>query len=87
MATQAALREDFNKNAHQSEGGDAGCGAIRCDRRNRGCSGGANDDAIGWVVSPGHMPPVIEALGKGEPTMVKHLGESDILQPLRFNDD
>ena len=42
---------------------------------------------IGWVVSPGHMPPVIEALGKGEPTMVKHLGESDILQPLRFNDD
>jgi NitT/TauT family transport system ATP-binding protein len=31
---------------------------------------------IGWVVSPGHMPPVIEALGKGEPTMVKHLGRA-----------
>ena len=42
---------------------------------------------IGWVVSPGHMPPVIEALGKREPTMFKHLGESDILQPLRFNGD
>jgi hypothetical protein len=42
---------------------------------------------IGWVVTPGHMAPVIEALGKREPTMLKHLGESDILQPLRFNGD
>ena len=40
---------------------------------------------IGWVVTPGHMAPVIEALGKREPTMLKHLGESDVLQPLRFN--
>jgi hypothetical protein len=27
------------------------------------------------------MPPVIEALGKREPTMLKHL----VLRPLRFN--
>lgn len=40
---------------------------------------------IGWVVTPGHMAPVIEALGKREPTMLKHLGESDVLRPLRFN--
>ena len=40
---------------------------------------------IGSVVTPGHMAPVIEALGKREPTMLKHLGESDVLQPLRFN--
>jgi ABC-type nitrate/sulfonate/bicarbonate transport system substrate-binding protein len=38
---------------------------------------------IGWVVTPGHMPPVIEALGKREPTMLKHL----VLRPLRFNGD
>ena len=40
---------------------------------------------IGWVVTPGHMALVIEALGKRETTMLKHLGESDVLQPLRFN--
>jgi ABC-type nitrate/sulfonate/bicarbonate transport system substrate-binding protein len=40
---------------------------------------------IGWVVTPGNMAPAIEALGKHEPTMLKHLGDSDVLQPLRFN--
>ena len=40
---------------------------------------------IGWVVTPGHTAPVIEALGKREPAMLKHLGESDVLRPLRFN--
>jgi sulfonate transport system substrate-binding protein len=40
---------------------------------------------IGWVVTPGHMAPLIEALGKREPAVFKHLGQSYILQPLRFN--
>ena len=40
---------------------------------------------IGWVVTPGHMAPLIEALGKREPAVFKHLGQSYVLQPLRFN--
>ena len=40
---------------------------------------------IGWVVTPGHMAPLIEALGKREPAVFKHLGQSYNLQPLRFN--
>ena len=40
---------------------------------------------IGWVVTPGHMAPLIEALGKREPAVFKHLGQSYGLQPLRFN--
>ena len=40
---------------------------------------------VGWVVTPGHMAPLIEALGKREPAVFKHLGQSYVLQPLRFN--
>ncbi len=40
---------------------------------------------IGWVVTPGHMAPLIEALGKREPAVFKHLGQSYVLHPLRFN--
>jgi sulfonate transport system substrate-binding protein len=40
---------------------------------------------IGWVVTPGHLAPLIEALGKREPAVFKHLGQSYVLQPLRFN--
>jgi len=40
---------------------------------------------IGWVVTPGHMAPLIEALGKREPAVFRHLGQSYVLQPLRFN--
>ena len=40
---------------------------------------------IGWVVTPGHMAPLIEALGKRAPAVFKHLGQRYVLQPLRFN--
>jgi len=40
---------------------------------------------VGWVVTPGHLAPLIEALGKREPAVFKHLGQSYVLQPLRFN--
>lgn len=40
---------------------------------------------IGWVVTPGHMAPLIEALGKREPAVFRHLGQSYVLQPIRFN--
>ena len=39
---------------------------------------------IGWVVTPGHLAPLIEALGKREPAMFKHLGKSYTMQPVRF---
>jgi len=40
---------------------------------------------IGWVVTPGHLAPLIEALGKREPAVFKHLGQSYVTQPMRFN--
>src|ERR1700733_2389385 len=40
---------------------------------------------IGWVQTPGHMAPVIEALGKRHPELFKHLGQSYVMQPTRFN--
>jgi sulfonate transport system substrate-binding protein len=40
---------------------------------------------VGWVVTPGHMAPLIEALGKREPAVFKHLGQSYVMQPVRFN--
>ncbi len=40
---------------------------------------------IGWVVTPGHMAPLIEALGKHEPAVFKRLGKSYVTQPMRFN--
>src|SRR5258707_11572834 len=39
---------------------------------------------IGWVVNPGHLAPLIEALGKREPGLFKHLGKSYTLQTVRF---
>ena len=40
---------------------------------------------IGWVQTPGHMAPVIEALGKKHPELFKHLGQSYTTLPTRFN--
>jgi sulfonate transport system substrate-binding protein len=39
---------------------------------------------VGWVVTPGHLAPLIEALGKREPAMFKHLGKSYAMQTVRF---
>src|SRR5690242_2418264 len=39
---------------------------------------------VGWVVTPGHLAPLIEALGKREPRVFKHLGQSYVLQTTRF---
>src|SRR5919199_5143103 len=39
---------------------------------------------VGWVVTPGHLVPLIEALGKREPGIFKHLGKSYVLQTTRF---
>ncbi|HEX5321088.1 MAG TPA: ABC transporter substrate-binding protein [Stellaceae bacterium] len=39
---------------------------------------------VGWVVTPGHLTPLIEALGKRHPEMFKHLGKSYTLQAIRF---
>jgi NitT/TauT family transport system substrate-binding protein len=40
---------------------------------------------IGWVQTPGHMVPVVEALSKHHPELFKHLGQSYAMQPMRFN--
>src|SRR5436305_15127400 len=39
---------------------------------------------VGWVVTPGHLVPLIEALGKREAGVFKHLGQSYVLQTTRF---
>src|SRR5205085_2654861 len=39
---------------------------------------------VGWVVTPGHLAPLIEALGKREPAVFKHLGQSYVMQTTRF---
>jgi len=39
---------------------------------------------VGWVVTPGHLAPLIEALGKREPSVFKHLGKSYVMQTTRF---
>src|SRR5665213_2910981 len=39
---------------------------------------------IGWVQTPGHMAPVIEALGKKHPGIFKHLGQSYAFDPIHF---
>ncbi|MBV9018914.1 MAG: ABC transporter substrate-binding protein [Alphaproteobacteria bacterium] len=39
---------------------------------------------VGWVVTPGHLAPLIEALGKRESGVFKHLGQSYVLQTTRF---
>src|SRR5947207_6941865 len=40
---------------------------------------------IGWVQTPGHLAPLIEALGKAHPEVFKHLGQSYTMQAVRFN--
>jgi NitT/TauT family transport system substrate-binding protein len=40
---------------------------------------------IGWVQTPGHMAPVVEALSKKHPELFKHLGKSYVMEPMRFN--
>jgi ABC-type nitrate/sulfonate/bicarbonate transport system substrate-binding protein len=39
---------------------------------------------VGWVVTPGHLAPLIEELGKREPGVFKHLGQSYTLQAVHF---
>jgi ABC-type nitrate/sulfonate/bicarbonate transport system substrate-binding protein len=40
---------------------------------------------VGWVQTPGHMAPIIEALSKKHPELFKHLGQSYTTAPTRFN--
>jgi sulfonate transport system substrate-binding protein len=40
---------------------------------------------VGWVQTPGHLAPLVEALGKAHPEVFKHLGQSYVLQAVRFN--
>ena len=39
---------------------------------------------VGWVVTPGHLTPLIEELGKRQPALFKHLGKSYVLQAVHF---
>ena len=39
---------------------------------------------VGWVVTPGHLTPLIEALGKKQPELFQHLGKSYVLQAVHF---
>ena len=39
---------------------------------------------VGWVVTPGHLTPLEEALGKKQPGLFKHLGKSYVLQAVHF---
>ena len=39
---------------------------------------------VGWVQTPGHLAPVVEALGKAHPEIFRHLGKSYVLQAVRF---
>ncbi len=39
---------------------------------------------VGWVQTPGHMAPLVEALGKKHPELFKHLGKSYEIQAMRF---
>jgi hypothetical protein len=85
MVTQAALREDFNKMLTKAKVATAAVALFAVIGGIAVARAGANDDAHRLGRPPGHMAPVIEALGKREPTMLRRLGESDALQPLRFN--
>ena len=40
---------------------------------------------VGWVQTPGHLAPLVEALGKKHPEIFKHLGQSYVMQAVRFN--
>lgn len=39
---------------------------------------------VGWVVTPGHLAPLVEALGKVHPEVFKHLGQSYVMQAVHF---
>lgn len=39
---------------------------------------------IGWVVTPGHLAPLIEELGKRQPSLFQHLGKSYVMQAVHF---
>src|SRR6185437_2821216 len=39
---------------------------------------------VGWVVTPGHLTPLIEALGRKHPEFFKHLGKSYTMEAIRF---
>jgi len=39
---------------------------------------------VGWVQTPGHMAPIIEALSKKHPEIFKHLGQSYAFDPIHF---
>jgi len=39
---------------------------------------------VGWVVTPGHLAPLIEELGKRHPEVFKHLGKSYVMQAVHF---
>jgi NitT/TauT family transport system substrate-binding protein len=40
---------------------------------------------VGWVQTPGHLAPLVEALGKKHPEIFKHLGQSYVMEAVRFN--
>ena len=40
---------------------------------------------IGWVQTPGHMAPIVEALSKKRPELFPHLGKSYKMEPIHFN--
>jgi NitT/TauT family transport system substrate-binding protein len=39
---------------------------------------------IGWVVTPGHLAPLEEELGKRQPALFKHLSQSYVMQAVHF---
>ena len=39
---------------------------------------------VGWVVTPGHLAPLEEALGAKHPELFRHLGRSYVLQAVHF---
>src|SRR5438132_13505037 len=39
---------------------------------------------VGWVVTPGHLAPLEEALGAKHPELFRHLGKSYVLQAVHF---
>jgi NitT/TauT family transport system substrate-binding protein len=39
---------------------------------------------VGWVVTPGHLAPLIEELGRRQPALFKHLGTSYVMQAVHF---
>jgi sulfonate transport system substrate-binding protein len=39
---------------------------------------------VGWVQTPGHLAPLIEALGHAHPEVFRHLGKSYVMQAVRF---